>query len=58
MLNYGNGKIYSIRSPNTDKVYIGGTTKKLESVLIQFLGNFKHVKKVRVEKFSSIKMHI
>ncbi len=29
MPNYQNGKIYSIRSPNTEKYYIGSTTQKL-----------------------------
>lgn len=28
MPNYANGKIYKIKSENTDKVYIGSTTKK------------------------------
>ncbi len=28
MVNYGNGKIYKIVSSNTEKVYIGSTTKK------------------------------
>lgn len=28
MVNYGNGKIYKIISSNTDKIYIGSTTKK------------------------------
>jgi hypothetical protein len=29
MANYQNGKIYTIRSPNTDKFYIGSTTQPL-----------------------------
>lgn len=29
MPNYQNGKIYSIRSPNTDKIYIGSTVRTL-----------------------------
>jgi hypothetical protein len=29
MPNYQNGKIYSIRSPNNEKYYIGSTTQKL-----------------------------
>ena len=29
MVNYGNGKIYCIRSHKTDKVYVGSTTQKL-----------------------------
>lgn len=29
MVNYDNGKVYIIRSPNTDKVYIGSTTLTL-----------------------------
>ena len=28
MVNYGNGKVYKIWSPSTDKIYIGSTTKK------------------------------
>ena len=32
-MSYQNGKIYAIRSPNTDKIYIGSTTQSLKKRL-------------------------
>ena len=42
MNKYQNGKIYTIKSPNTDKIYIGSTTQKyLSSRLAQHKAHMK-----------------
>ena len=42
MNKYQNGKIYAIKSPNTEKIYIGSTTQKyLSSRLAQHNGHMK-----------------
>ena len=42
MPNYQNGKIYCIRSHQTDKIYIGSTIKKLSSRMAGHRHNFKN----------------
>jgi len=42
MVNYGNGKIYKIVSEETDKIYVGSTTKRyLCQRMVQHRSNFK-----------------
>jgi len=41
MPNYANGKIYTIRSHQTDKFYIGSTTQKLSKRLVGHRTKFK-----------------
>jgi len=42
MVNYQNGKIYVIRSNNTENVYIGSTTRPLSERMGEHRGDFKH----------------
>lgn len=54
MLNYDNGKIYKIISDQSDKIYIGSTTKKyLSSRLASHVKNFKAWKKGSYNKYVS-----
>jgi hypothetical protein len=39
-MDYKNGKIYSLRSPHTDKVYVGSTTQPLFKRLSKHRGNY------------------
>lgn len=41
MVNYENGKIYKITSPNTDKVYIGSTCIDLDKRLRRHINDYK-----------------
>ncbi len=41
MVNYKNGKIYKITSPNTEKIYIGSTCHTLEYRLRKHINNYK-----------------
>lgn len=41
MVNYANGKIYKIRSPQTDKVYIGSTVQDLKNRLDGHKSHYK-----------------
>ena len=38
---YQNGKIYTIRHPETDKFYIGSSTQSLSKRLAKHKGNYK-----------------
>ena len=44
-MDYKNGKIYSIRSPHTDKVYIGSTTQPLFKRFSKHKWNYNSWKK-------------
>ena len=41
-MDYNNGKIYTIRSPTTDKYYIGSTTQALRVRLAKHNNDAKH----------------
>jgi hypothetical protein len=41
MPNYKNGKVYAIRSYQTEEIYIGSTTQKLSDRMYGHRGNFK-----------------
>lgn len=45
MPDYKNGKIYCIRSPNTDKVYVGSTTQSLSQRFFKHKSAFKCCRK-------------
>ena len=50
MVSYSNGKIYMLKSDRTDKVYIGGTTKKLCQRLATHKDMFKKFKDGKIKK--------
>ena len=47
------GKIYMIKSKNTDKVYIGSTKKRLSKRLGEHKADMKRYKKGNIRKYSS-----
>lgn len=55
MPDYQKGKIYAIRAPGTDEVYIGSTTKMLSARLADHTSQFKNWKEGK-QKYSSFKL--
>ena len=51
MPNYQNGKIYAIRSPSTDKVYIGSTC---DSSANRICGHRKDYRRFKAGKFNNV----
>jgi len=60
MVNYQNGKIYSIRSPHTQNVYIGSTSQSLYKRFHSHKSNYKcwlkGIKTVHTSSFEIIKL--
>jgi hypothetical protein len=54
MNKYANGKIYAIRSPQTDKFYIGSTCETLPKRLYRHKLDFKN-KKVKISSYEILK---
>ena len=50
-MDYGQAKIYVIKSNRTDKVYIGGTSRRLELMFAEIRGKYKYCK---TSKFADI----
>ena len=44
MVNYQNGRIYTLRSHQTDDIYIGSTTRMLRKRMAEHRYNYKHRK--------------
>jgi hypothetical protein len=55
-MDYGNGKIYSIRSNRTDDVYIGSTTQPLHKRLYSHRSHYKYWKNGKVKYMTSFKI--
>lgn len=55
MVNYSNAKVYAIRSPNTDDVYIGSTCNSLSRRMAHHRAHFK--KNIRRTSAFSILQH-
>ena len=47
MIDYKNSKIYLLRSHQTDKVYVGSTTRRLNQRLAEHKQDFKNNEKVK-----------
>ena len=50
MVSYNNSKIYVLKSGNTDKYYISGTTKRLCERLATHKDNYKKFKEGKVKR--------
>lgn len=56
-MDYKNGKIYSIRSHNTDLIYIGSTCQPLSKRLSKHKSNYKNWLKTGKTQYTSYKIY-
>ena len=56
MPNYLNGKIYEIRSHQTEQVYIGSTVERLSARMSKHRADFKRYKAGKMNYITSFKM--